>query len=133
LQLYIDFFKDRGKILAKAGYSMKYIFSWYAFIAANCIIIFLSIFPLGPYVQPVFPLADKLFHLFIYTGLSFISVNTFFLKGKKHPRIASFFYAALLGLLMESVQFALPYRSFETADIFSNCLGGVLGCLLRIT
>ncbi|MFH1504542.1 MAG: VanZ family protein [Candidatus Omnitrophota bacterium] len=110
---------------------IRYIFSWYLLGFGTCAIVILSILPFEV-SEPAFSFADKIFHFLIYAGFSFISVNIFSLKQKKKPRLYSFLYAFSLGLLMEIVQFFLPYRSFEIGDIFSNFLGSAIGCFLRI-
>ena len=109
---------------------MRHIFSWPAIIVSSCVITFLSVSPSSGHLP--FPFIDKILHCLMYAWLSFLAVNTFLLKNKTRPYFFSFSYAFLLGLALEFTQLALPYRSFEAGDIFSNFLGSILGCLMRI-
>lgn len=111
---------------------MHHLFSWYVTLTYSLIIFITSLLPLKPPPQIVFPFFDKVFHGLTYAILSFLAVNTFYREGKDRPQIYSFSYAFLLGLLIELIQFFLPYRDFEIADIFSNFLGSLLGCLVKI-
>ena len=116
----------------------KRFFSWYAVFFYSLFIICISIIPSKvflrfPYLMH-FLIFDKIMHFFMYFLLSFIVTNTLFLKKKKNlqPQTISFFYAFSLGLILEITQFFIPLRSFQTADIFSNFLGSLIGCLLKI-
>ncbi len=111
---------------------MRYLFSWYTAYAYSLFIIVLSVIPVEPPPQLVFPLFDKILHCLAYTMLSFVVTNTSYLKSVNRPRFFSFSYAFILGLLIEIVQFFLPFRQFEAGDIVYNFLGSILGCLLRV-
>jgi VanZ family protein len=75
---------------------------------------------------------DKLIHFLIYLLLAFILVNTLIIEEKHHPYLGGVLYAFTLGLVIESLQFFIPYRSFEIKDIFFNLLGSITGISLRI-
>jgi VanZ family protein len=79
-----------------------------------------------------FPL-DKIIHFLIYLTFSFLISNTLAFNRQKHSHLKGFLYTFSIGLAMEVVQYFLPYRSFETADIFSNALGALLGTFIRIS
>ena len=111
---------------------MRYLFSWYTAYAYSLFIIVLSVIPVEPPPQLVFPLFDKVLHCLAYTILSFVVVNVSYRKSINRPRFFSFSYAFTLGLLIEIVQFFLPFRQFEAGDIACNFLGSIVGCLIKI-
>lgn len=111
---------------------MRYFFSWYSICVYSLFIIILSVFPFQSQSPQIFFLFDKVIHFLIYAILSFMMVNTFYLKRQNHFKLAAFSYSFFLGLFLECVQSFLPFRSFETQDVFSNFLGSLLGCLLRV-
>lgn len=102
-------------------------------ILTASLFLFFSLFPSKNLPQITFPFFDKIVHLLIYCLLSFIVVNTLRLQGKTRIYFFSFSYAFSLGLLLEFIQFFLPYRVFELGDIFFNFLGSILGCFLRFS
>jgi VanZ family protein len=79
-----------------------------------------------PYLRSIFV------NYFEYLLLAFIAINTSLLCGEKRPYLFSFSYAFGVGLIIEGIQFFLPYRSFEFSDILSNGVGCALGLLLKI-
>jgi len=111
---------------------MGYFFTWYTFFSYTLFIVFISFLPVKVSWHVPLPLLDKILHCLMYFLLSFIATNTFILKKKLYPRAFSLSYAFLLGLIIEVIQFFLPFRSFESLDILSNFIGSFLGCLLRI-
>ena len=129
--------KEKTKFLYFRVLSKRF-FSWYAVFFYSLFIICISIispkaFLHLPYLMHLL-IFDKILHFFMYFLLSFIVTNTLFLKKKENlqPQAISFSYAFSLGLILEITQFFMPFRSFETADIFSNFLGSLIGCLLKI-
>jgi len=111
---------------------MNWFFSWPTLYFYSLIIIAISILPIQPPPQIVFPFFDKVIHALTYVILAFIAVNTFYLKRKRGPRISGFIYAFLLGLFIEFIQRILPFRDFEMVDIVFNSLGSFLGCLFIV-
>lgn len=111
---------------------VPYFFSWFTIYTYSLFISFFSLFPSKNLPQITFPFFDKIVHLLIYCLLSFIVVNTLRLQGKTRIYFFSFSYAFSLGLLLEFIQFFLPYRVFELGDIFFNFLGSILGCFLLL-
>ncbi|UCC94907.1 MAG: VanZ family protein [Candidatus Omnitrophota bacterium] len=111
---------------------MRYLFSSFSVSFYSFIILLLSVLPLR--VKPPLDISffDQIVHFFTYALLSFIVLNTFLLKKKINPRMISFSYAVLWGLLIEIIQFFLPYRDFQGTDLFANLLGSGTGCFIRI-
>jgi len=127
----VDYFIRDDIIIWGSG--MRYLFSWYAICIYSFSLIVISILPLKAPLELSFPFIDKVVHCLIYAGLSFTAVNTLYRRRVAYPRFFSFSYAFSFGLVMELVQFFIPYRSYDPADIFFNFLGGILGCLLIIS
>lgn len=109
-----------------------YFFSWYTICLYSVVVVILSTFPFESPEQLSFSFSDKLAHGLMYLLLSFIAVNTFYLKHKKQPVFLGFLYAFSLGVLMEIVQSFLPFRGFELSDIFSNFIGSLMGSLMLL-
>ncbi len=74
---------------------------------------------------------DKLVHVFLFAGLSFLMLR------HKHLQMGNINRNAILiviistsiyGLLMESVQLAVPGREFNLVDLVADGLGAVFGC-----
>ncbi len=78
--------------------------------------------------------SDKLVHFIIYFFTSFISYLYFlkYIKNKKLLTIFSVLFAILYGIIMECIQYFLPYRSFSTGDIIANSLGAIIFGILAI-
>lgn len=108
---------------------MKYLFSAKVVVIYTFLVVFLSVFPFKEPPAAEISFLDKIIHVSMYTGLAFLAGNTSFLKKRRHFKVSAFFYAVLLGVILELAQFFLPYRSFELADIGCNSLGGLLGVL----
>ena len=69
--------------------------------------------------------AGLLQHLTAYFLLSFL-----IFKSTYNFKLA-IFLAATYGFLMESIQYVIPYRSFQFFDVFSNFLGSFLVLVLK--
>lgn len=110
---------------------MRYLFCWSVTYAYSLFIAGISLLPLA---QPraELPFLDKFVHGLMYCLLAFLVVNTLSLSRKATMFFTSFFYAFGLGLLLEIIQFFLPYRSFEITDILVNALGSMVGSLFRV-
>jgi VanZ family protein len=110
---------------------MRRLFSFQTIYAYAFLVFVISVIPVSvPYSQKI-PV-DKITHFFIYLIFAFLVSNTLVLKHYKHNRLKGFFYSFSLGLIIEIVQYFLPYRTFEVLDIFSNSLGAFLGVFIRI-
>ena len=111
---------------------MRKIFTFKVLFAYSFILIIASILPVIPGKDLLFPFSDKVFHISAYLLLSFLASNSFALNKSRKFRLKAFFYAFFLGMFIELIQYLIPYRSFETLDVFANFLGSILGCLLKI-
>ncbi|UCD14874.1 MAG: VanZ family protein [Candidatus Omnitrophota bacterium] len=111
---------------------MKRLFSWKIVGSYTFLVVFLSLFPFkeGPQVHICF--LDKIVHFMMYMLLSFLVVNTSFLRNRRNVKAFGFFYAFSLGLILEFIQAFLPYRSFEGLDIICNFLGSFGGVFLGV-
>ena len=110
------------------NYFSKYKFIFYL---CNFILIFLYLFPgslLGCYfyndckIQPQitanFIISTN--HLYAYIVLSVIGFLTF----RKHNQFNILsIYLIFLSILLEVLQYFIPYRSFEFSDLFGNLIG----------
>lgn len=75
---------------------------------------------------------DKLVHVFMFIPLAFLMIVGFkkqqTFRGLKVNAIAySLVFCAFYGTLIEIVQFFLPHRGIEFADILADLIGVVLG------
>lgn len=98
-------------------------------ITYSLFILVVSILPVGKHkVLPYFPL-DKAVHFFLYMLLSAVGVYAF--KENRFCIFKAFVYALVFGLLIESIQGFIPYRSFEAEDVLINVLGAGAGIVFR--
>ncbi|MCM8823967.1 MAG: VanZ family protein [Candidatus Omnitrophica bacterium] len=70
---------------------------------------------------------DKIGHFFIYFIFAIITYKTFFKS--LHPYLYVFVYNFSFGLIVEIIQYFLPYRTFEFKDLFFNSLGILVGLM----
>lgn len=110
---------------------MQYFFSWGIVYSYSLFIIGISVIPFSATLSP-FSFFDKLVHMAIYAVLACLVLNTVTFQKKSRPFLFSFFYVFGLGLALECIQFFLPWRSFELADLAFNLLGTGLGFLFRL-
>ncbi|MCM8773580.1 MAG: VanZ family protein [Candidatus Omnitrophica bacterium] len=90
-------------------------------------VLFISLFPLeGPRFLGGIPW-DKIIHFFIYFIFAIITYKTFFKS--LHPYLYVFVYNFSFGLIVEIIQYFLPYRTFEFKDLFFNSLGILCGLI----
>lgn len=73
---------------------------------------------------------DKIAHVFLYFILAVMIVKISLVNNKKFGFLSAFIYSSCLGLLIEVIQFFLPYRSFESLDILANSLGSFMGVII---
>jgi len=111
---------------------MRYLLSWGTIYSYTCLIFIFSFLPVSAPSALAFPYYDKVLHFMIYMLLSFLVLNTLHKQGKSRSVMAGFLYACLIGLIVECLQFTMPYRSFEVADIACNCCGAGMGLLFKV-
>lgn len=73
--------------------------------------------------------SDKVMHLLAYLGLALWFGAVYRLE--RFARIGLFL--VVFGLVIECLQFATGYRSFEWADLAVDAIGAVLGLLIAAT
>jgi VanZ family protein len=96
-------------------------------VAAAVIIVVMSGMPLIS-LDPETPVNTGIsIHMLAYGTLCFLICMWLRLGGcTKSPYWRAFFLSSLFGLLVECVQFWLPYRRFEAEDVMINCLASAL-------
>jgi len=81
-----------------------------------------------------FDLQDKLIHLICFGGLSFLWTGVGFQRseyGENRKRLIVNFivFGILAGIVLESLQYFIPNRTFDIMDMIVNEIGGILGFL----
>ena len=117
------------------NYFSKYKFIFYL---CNLILIFLYLFPgsvlgwflykdlsLQPQITPDFIISTN--HLYAYMVLSVIGFLTF--RKNNQFNILSL-YLIFLSILLEVLQYFVPNRSFEFADLFGNLVGIIIAIII---
>lgn len=72
---------------------------------------------------------DKIIHFFIYFIFALLVIRAATSKKRTFSGPFVFILLFFFGLLIEGIQYFLPFRSFEVFDLVFNS-GGVLGALL---
>ena len=93
-------------------------------------VIFLSLAPLRLPAAGTFPQSDKLAHFCAYGGMMFWFGQIF------RARPASLLVAIgliLLGVILEFLQGATGYRTFDYLDMTANAIGAIVGLFLSWT
>ncbi|MBP7088898.1 MAG: VanZ family protein [Candidatus Omnitrophica bacterium] len=111
---------------------LSFIFSWPVIYSYTLFIFISSLIRLDIPKPLLFPFYDKLLHILNYAVLAFIIVNTVNLKTKQQNRVFALTYAFILGLIVEIIQFFLPYRAFDVIDMLCNFTGGFIGGLFLL-
>ena len=70
---------------------------------------------------------DKIFHAFVYLCL------VLWFSGQYKISFTFFLVITLYGVLIEFIQYFLPYRSAELMDIFSNQIGVIVGIIFSMS
>lgn len=83
----------------------------------------LSMIPLS---VPDVPSGDKVGHFVSYGLLAWLAGNL------EPNRLRVWLGASLMGVVVECVQYLLPWRSFELLDMLANSTGALLGIFLLI-
>lgn len=82
------------------------------------------------------PGIDKPIHFSMYALLTFVIAFDYshFMKRRLNCMncIITPLIATLFGVLMECIQYFLPYRSFSLWDMLANTLGAILGIMIFI-
>ncbi|MCK5493067.1 MAG: VanZ family protein [Candidatus Omnitrophica bacterium] len=106
------------------------VFSWYSVIVCSIFIVLLSVLPVKIPEEISFPFFDKVAHSIMYIALSFLATNTLNFKNKKNHKLTGILYAFSLGLVIEIIQYFLPYRDYQLSDVAFNFLGSYIGSLI---
>ena len=85
---------------------------------------FILYFSFSPFVLDV-PTSDKLNHFIAFFIFSILVKEAY-----KTSYWGSFFYALFLSVIIELVQYFLPYRDAEYADFLADLLGITLGLFM---
>ncbi|MDR7132099.1 hypothetical protein J2X69_004466 [Algoriphagus sp. 4150] len=90
--------------------------------------------PGGNFPEPSFNSEDKLIHLICFGGLSFlwcgVGVKRADVKGLQGRVLINYLIFGLAaGIVLESAQLFIPFRSFDYMDMIVNGIGGALGLL----
>jgi len=77
--------------------------------------------------QEVTPYFSYIMHYFLYFGFSYFIFVTYNESSTylKHPYLATIMSASIYGLIIEVVQYFLPYRHFSFLDIVINVFGAI--------
>jgi len=89
------------------------------------VVLFLSVYNFSGVEAP--KNSDKVVHYIIYfiTALITYIYSLRFITDRKLLVFVSVIFASFYGLLMECIQYFLPYRSFSLGDEFANISGAV--------
>ncbi|OPX29671.1 MAG: hypothetical protein B1H08_03325 [Candidatus Omnitrophica bacterium 4484_171] len=90
-------------------------------------LVIISILPVSEPQKLEYLNADKVVHALFY--LVFVLLYVFAFVHSRFIYIKSFLYAFSLGLFIETLQYFVPYRSFDILDIAANSLGAAVGLL----
>ena len=104
----------------------KILNKWVTVWGYSLFILILCILPIRTENLNHFPV-DKIVHWFIYFSLTCLVLRVSLINGHSHPFIFAFLYTFSLGVVIEIIQYFLPYRSFSLGDIFFNSLGSIGG------
>ncbi len=105
-------------------------------LAAGLIILVFSVMPalsLGAGISAnsvMIPRSGMIPHVIAYATLCFLICMWLRFAGTTQALIVCvFFVSAMYGFIVECIQFGLPYRSFEMADILINCSAAAIATL----
>lgn len=76
---------------------------------------------------------DKLAHVGVFAGLSFLILLGFFIKERKHTRkqlVITLTISIVYGSFLEYLQTYVPGRMTDLYDFIANCTGGVVGVII---
>lgn len=99
------------------------------FIAYCAVLVFLSVYPIPSPKVATLPL-DKIVHAGAYLVLGALAVGVFLTMRLSHVLVRAFVFTLGFGILIECVQYFLPYRSFDVLDIACNVAGSLAGILI---
>ncbi len=92
--------------------------------------IYLSLIPIPPIKAMDFAFSDKVGHLFVYGVMAFWFGQ---IAGRRPVSLLIAFLLALLGVVLEFLQGATGYRTFQLSDMAANTVGAAAGLLLSWT
>lgn len=107
---------------------MKLFKSSFIHLIYSLSILFGSILPIDQPRVSVFFDFDKIIHFIAYCILVILSIYAY--KKINKVYFKSFIYAFSLGIFIELIQYFLPYRFFELADVVVNGLGAIFGVVI---
>jgi len=94
-------------------------------VSYSLLILIGSVIPVDQdYIPKIFSY-DKLIHFIAYCALAVLSVYAY--KKVNKIYVKGFIFTFSWGLLIELIQYFLPYRFFDLSDIFINGLGALAG------
>jgi len=103
-------------------------FLWIVLYGYSFLVFVVSVIPVsGPQVLTN---QDKIIHFFLYMVMASLAVLARKSRPDRFVLMPAFLYAASFGLVVEIVQYFLPYRSFEWWDILANTCGAFFAVLL---
>lgn len=108
---------------------MRFLHSWISVYLLTFLITLFSIIPFG---APGISGLHIVLHFIMYGVLAFCVLDVSLRSKVLYPAMFSFFYAFFLGLILEFIQFFLPYRQFQVQDIISNFAGSMVGVILGL-
>lgn len=88
-------------------------------------VVILSLIPLSGIEAP--DNSDKIAHFIAYSGLG---VFAYFIARSFNTRLYLFVFVIALGVLLETLQLAIPGRGFSYFDLLANTLGTIFGFCL---
>jgi len=91
-------------------------------------LVIVSVLPVSEPQELEYLNADKAVHALFY--LVFVLLYVFAFARSRFIYIKSFVCAFSLGLFIETLQYFIPYRSFDILDIAANSLGAAFGLLV---
>lgn len=76
---------------------------------------------------------DKLAHVGVFAGLSFLILLGFLIKERKHTRkqlVITLTISIVYGSFLDYLQTYVPGRMTDLYDFIANCTGGVVGVII---
>lgn len=102
-------------------------------LAYAIVLMALSVRPIPDRLDPDWPGLDKAVHALLYAGLSLLAAADLKNASARHPAqrlvLGAFALTIAYGLLIEVIQYFVPHRSFEFADMLANAAGAAAALL----
>ena len=101
------------------------------------LVLILSVINIGVLPKTDVPSADKIVHAIMYfsiAGMLMLNQTSYFRnKITKAQLYFAFLFSVSFGILMEIIQFFLPWRSGSIYDLIANALGAVIAIIIMLT